>query len=93
MYRQNFDCAQFTLDFTKNARNCKYKMVKALIFCGNVLWLRKHCFNTYRTFAMQLRTIDGDDHGQLDKNACFNKLGLLVHDIAFDFIYTGTSKY
>ena len=85
MYNPNFDAVRFTTDFRKAANNAKYSIVKPPVFKGNIIWLHESALSLYRTVDFQLTKIDSDDYGQLNirfQNACFNRIGFLVHDTA-----------
>ena len=74
---------RFTRDFSKNAKKSKYSILKSPLFSGNTVWISKSAFEHHRTVDFQLKKIDTDNFGILDikfQNACFNKLGFLVHD-------------
>ena len=85
MYNPNLDAVRFTTNFQKAANNAKYAIIKPPVFKGNVVWLHESALNLYRTVDFQLTKIDCDDDAQLNirfQNACFNRIGFLVHDTA-----------
>ena len=84
-FNPNFDCVRFRTDFSKNAKNASYGIVKNPIFHGNIAWIPKVALTKYNPITMQMTKTYCDGFGQLNirfQNACFNKLGFLVHDTA-----------
>ena len=84
-FQPNNECVRFCQDLHKNVNNAPFSIIKAPIFTGNVAWIPKNVFESYRPFSMQITKTDVNGYAQLDiryQNACFNKLGFLVHDTA-----------
>ena len=79
----NQDCVRFSEDFKKNV--AIYTVLKPPIFYGNMAWIAKEALSSHRPVTLQITKTDIDGFGQLNiqfQNACFNKLGFLVHDTA-----------
>ena len=84
-FNPNFDCVRFKNDFIRNARNASYTIIKRPTLYGNVCWVSKAALANHNEITMQLTKTNSDGYGQLNlkfQNACFNKLGFVVHDSA-----------
>ena len=81
----NFDDARFTKDISKNAKNTSYAIIKTPMLKGNISVLTAEKFAIHRHVTIQLAKIDEEEYGSVNinvQNACFNKLGFMVHDTA-----------
>ena len=84
-FKPQHKCIRFTRNFTRNANNAKYFVCEPPLFKGNFQWINKSCTVEYRPFTIQLDKINEQDYGRqifMFQNACFNRMGFLIHDTA-----------
>ena len=76
---------RFTQKFTKNANSAKYFICEPPIFKGNMQWLSENAFEMCSPVTIHLENINEQQYGKQVirfRNACFNKLGFLTHDVS-----------
>jgi len=80
-----YDCVRFTKKIKKNANNAPYHIIKQPTLKGNVASIPQYALELQKPVDIKFEKPDKNNYGTVSigyKNACFNILGFLTHDVA-----------
>ena len=81
----NFNSVRFSKPIHKNANNAPYEVIHQPCFKGNIARISRNGLNVHHSVTVNFDKVDENKFGTLNiqfKNACFNFLGFLTHEVA-----------
>eukprot|EP00111_Clytia_hemisphaerica_P001180 TCONS_00003366-protein len=81
----NFNSVRFSKPIQKNANNALYEVIHQPCFKGNIARISSNGLNVHHSVTVNFDKVDENKFGTLNiqfKNACFNFLGFLTHEVA-----------